>query len=263
MRIGKWKQFFIILAAFLVLGISFKVMVLVEGLTEVRPVNAIPPVAGLICGPLGAAACAAGNLIADAVGGTFALSSILGIIGNFMAAYMPFRLWYLWSSKDAPGERPNLHSMKNIVRYVLISWAAATTVAWILSFGLYYFWGSWMEQIYLFVFWNDFGFSVGLGMPILIIFTSEGIDVECCKPPKENRTIKNQRLFIKNQRLFTKNKNLILKKRYVQRMICAAYCCLMLLLMGCVLFGHRGPSGELWMLPVSIAALAGLVGQLF
>ena len=44
MRIGKGKQFLITLAAFLVLGISFKVMVLVEGLTEVRPVNAIPPV---------------------------------------------------------------------------------------------------------------------------------------------------------------------------------------------------------------------------
>ena len=91
MQLKKGKQFFITLAAFLILGISFKVMVLVEGLTEVRPVNAIPPVAGLLCGPVGAAACGIGNLLAD-MAGTFSASSLLGVIGNFLAAYMPYRL---------------------------------------------------------------------------------------------------------------------------------------------------------------------------
>lgn len=57
MRLSKTARFVIVLAAFLVLGISFKVMVLVEGLTEVRPVNAIPVVAGLTCGMIGALAC--------------------------------------------------------------------------------------------------------------------------------------------------------------------------------------------------------------
>ena len=32
-------------------------------------------------------------------------------------------------------------------------------VAWILSFGLYMLGGTWMENIYTYVFWNELGFS--------------------------------------------------------------------------------------------------------
>ena len=134
------RHFFIVSGAFLVLGISFKVMVLVEGLTEVRPVNAIPPVAGLLCGPAGALACGIGNLIAD-LAGTFSSGSVLGFIGNFMAAWLPYRLWHLLS-----GELPNLHSGKNILRYCLICLLGAMTVAWILSFGLYLLQGTWIRH---------------------------------------------------------------------------------------------------------------------
>ena len=106
MKLSKPKQFFIVLAAFLVLGIPFKVMVLVEGFTEVRPVNALPPIAGMICGPLGALACGVGNMIADLFG-TFNGTSVLGFFGNMAAAYLPYRLWHIYSD-----EQPNLH--KNI-----------------------------------------------------------------------------------------------------------------------------------------------------
>ena len=188
MKLSKPKQFFIVLAAFLVLGIPFKVMVLVEGLTEVRPVNAIPPIAGLICGPIGALACGLGNLIADLFG-TFDLSSILGFVGNFVAAYLPYRLWHIYSD-----EQPNLHKNINILKYTLICLSAALAVSWFLGFGLYYFFGVWIEQVYSYVFFNNFGFSVGLGMPLLIMLTSDDVNIVCAENPKRYFILKNEKL---------------------------------------------------------------------
>ena len=176
MMVSRKKQFLLVFAAFFVLGAAFKVMVLVEGLTEVRPVNAIPPVAGLAFGPVGALACAVGNLAADLFG-TFDWTSILGLVGNFIAAYLPYRLWYLFSK-----ENPNLHRNGNILLFLAICMVSAFTVAWLLSFGLYIFFGLWLEQIYTYVFFNNLGFSVFFGMPMLIVLTSDSIDIKCCKP---------------------------------------------------------------------------------
>lgn len=168
MKLSKPKQFLIVLAAFLVLGIPFKVMVLVEGFTEVRPVNAIPPVAGMICGFTGALACGIGNLIADLFG-TFNTTSLLGFVGNFAAAYLSYRLWHIYSA-----EEPNLHKNMNILRYVLVSFNAALSVSWFLGLGLFYFFGTWVEQVYTYIFYNNFGFSIGLGMAGITKETRQG-----------------------------------------------------------------------------------------
>ncbi len=235
MQIGKGKQFLITLAAFLILGISFKVMVLVEGLTEVRPVNAIPPVAGLICGPVGAAACGIGNLLAD-MAGTFSASSAIGVIGNFLAAYLPYRLWSLFSD-----EEPNLHSGRNIAKYCMISAICAMTVSWILTFGLYILQGVWMEQIYVYVFFNNVGFSVGLGMPLFIILTSDSIRIKCCR--------------------FTE-KNYILEQPVLRQAVCVGYAGFMLLLFAGVAIWRFSPAEAPWLLSVSAAAAACLIVML-
>ena len=176
------------LAAFLVLGIPFKVMVLVEGFTEVRPVNALPPIAGLICGPLGALACGVGNMIADLFG-TFNGTSVLGFFGNMAAAYLPYRLWHIYSD-----EQPNLHKNTNILKYVLICFSAALSVSWILAFGLYYFFGTWIEEIYTYVLFNNFGFSVGLGAPLLIMLSSDDVNIACAQGPKRYLILKNEKM---------------------------------------------------------------------
>lgn len=184
----RWKQFFIVLGAFLSLGIPFKVMVLIEGFTEVRPVNAIPPIAGLICGPVGALAVGIGNLIADLFG-TLSASSVLGFFGNMIGAYLPYRLWYIYSR-----EEPNVHRNSNMVKYTFICFVAAVTVAWVLGFGLYYFFGQWIEEIYTYVAYNNFGFSVGLGLPLLIMLTSDDIKVRCVAGTKKYCLLRNARL---------------------------------------------------------------------
>lgn len=171
----KMQQFLYTMIPFAILGAAFKVMTLVEGITEVRPANGIPVPAGLLFGPIGGLGCAVGNLIADLFG-TFSGASVLGLIGNFFAAYLPYRLWYL-----SGGDAPNVHTYQNIARYLLVSYNGALTVAWFLGFGLELFFGMWMKTIYLSVFFNNFGFSVVLGLPFLIVLTSEGVNLMPCQ----------------------------------------------------------------------------------
>ena len=233
MEISRKKQFMLTFIAFVVLGAAFKVMVLVEGFTEVRPVNAIPPVAGLAFGPIGAIACGAGNLVADLFGG-FGWSSILGVAGNFIAAYLPYRLWHLFSD-----EQPNVHSRKNIFLYLMICLISAFTVAWFLAFGLYTFFGIWVAQIYIYVFFNNFGFSLLFGLPLLIVVTSDSLLLKMNK----------------------KSKHIIIRSK-TKKPICAVHLLLMFIIFGCVFFGKLSPVDSPWMHILSALSLAGVICQI-
>ena len=234
MMISRKKQFFITFLAFFVIGAAFKVMVLVEGFTEVRPVNAIPPVAGLAFGPIGGIACGIANLFADLFG-SFGRSSILGVIGNFVAAYLPYRLWHLFSS-----EPPNLHCRKNILLYLIICLISAFTVAWFLAFGLYTFFGLWIEQIYNYVFFNNFGFSMIFGMPLLIVLTSDSVMITCRKPLP----------YIFFDRVNAK------------KFVCTGYALLMFTIFICVFFLHLSPQDAVWLHGLSGLSLVGLICHL-
>lgn len=163
------RNFLLTMLPFVVLGAAFKVMVLVEGLTEVRPANAIPVVTGLLFGPVGALGCAVGNLAADCFG-TLNWTSVLGVVGNFIAAFIPHRVWNIMSK-----ERPNVHNWKNIL---LFAWAACLgtlSCAWILGLGLELFFGMWIDTVYKYVLLNNIGFSLVLGLPVFILATSDSV----------------------------------------------------------------------------------------
>jgi len=232
--ISRTKQFLIVFIAFFVLGAAFKVMVLVEGFTEVRPVNAIPPVAGLAFGPIGGIACGLGNLFADLFGG-FGWPSVLGVIANFTAAFLPYRFWHLFSN-----ESPNLHSGKNILLYLFICLSSALTIAWMLAFGLFTFFGLWIEEIYIYVFFNNFGFGVMFGMPMLIVLTSDSVGLKFSDPMK----------------------NLIFGKFNIKKPVCAAYLLLMVTVFLCVFFLKINPEETVWLHSLSAMSLVGLPVQL-
>lgn len=78
-------------ALYAALLIPFKPLVLIPGLTEIRPAVAIPLVAGLLFGPAGAVGSALGNLVGDFFG-TLGWGSLFGLGGNFLLAYVPYRL---------------------------------------------------------------------------------------------------------------------------------------------------------------------------
>lgn len=178
MEFGVLKQFLIIFVPFVVLGAAFKVMVLVEGFTEVRPENAIPVIGGLLFGPVGALGCGLANVVADFFG-TLNATSILGLIGNATSAYIPYRLWHALRSDD-----PSVSTWRGMAFYVWISFISAVTCASILGFGLELFFGMWIDTIYRFVFLNNFGFSVALGMPLFVVARSDSINI-CPRRPKK------------------------------------------------------------------------------
>lgn len=164
----KRRQILICVLIFIGMAIPFKVMVLIEGLTEVRPVNAVPVVAGLLLGPVGAWGCAIGNLIADFFG-TLTKGSILGFVGNFIAAYLPYKIWHISDRR----EKPNVKSTLNIIRYVLITACAAIGTAILIACGLDVFLDTWIPQLFWIIVFNNLGFSLFLGLPVLIVLTTE------------------------------------------------------------------------------------------
>lgn len=175
---------------FIGMALPFKVMVLIDGFTEVRPVNAVPVVAGLLLGPAGAWGCGIGNLIADLFG-TFSKASILGFIGNFMAAYLPYKLWHIAGRKEIP----NVKTYRNIIKYILISAIAALTTALIIACGLDVLFGIWISNIFWIIMLNNLGFPLLIGLPIFIVLTSEESNLKITVPIRDLRNDKIQGYF--------------------------------------------------------------------
>jgi energy-coupling factor transport system substrate-specific component len=113
-------------------------IVIVPGITEVRPANVFPPVFGLLFGPAGAWGSAIGNLIGDIFGGTFGPGSIFGFFGNFALGFIPYKMWGatfgLVKQEDVS---PNPNSVSKILAFELValtsSAACAIIIAWYLD----------------------------------------------------------------------------------------------------------------------------------
>ncbi|MEZ0393774.1 MAG: QueT transporter family protein [Desulfurococcaceae archaeon] len=65
---------------------------IIPGFTWVRPANALAPLFGMLFGVPGALGTSIGNFIADALTGYLSVGSIGGFIGNFVIAYVPYKL---------------------------------------------------------------------------------------------------------------------------------------------------------------------------
>lgn len=160
------------------MAVPFKVMVLIDGFTEVRPVNAVPVVAGLLFGPAGAWGCAFGNLVSD-LSGTFSKASILGFAGNFIAAWLPYRLWHL----NGEAAAPNVKSYAKLLKYIGVCAMSALTTALLIACGLDVLFDLWMPQVFWIILINNLGFSVLLGLPVFIVLTTEDSNIKLTLPP--------------------------------------------------------------------------------
>ena len=106
--------------------IPFKGIPLIPGVTELRPANVIPVVFGLLFGPAGAWGAAFGNLIGDFFG-TLGVGSFFGFWGNFLAAYLPYKMWR---------GRPLGLLPRHLPRYNLAVLLGACGCALVVGFGL-------------------------------------------------------------------------------------------------------------------------------
>jgi len=115
--------------------IPFKGFVIIPGITEFRVASALPVVFGLLFGPAGAWGAAIGNLIGDFFG-TIGIGSVFGFVGNFLFAYVPYKLWHNLGILGKEEKEPDLKSKKKIFTYVIVSICGAVACALFIAWGL-------------------------------------------------------------------------------------------------------------------------------
>lgn len=70
----------------------FKIATIIPNVTEVRPGAAVPIVLSIFFGPAAAWGAAFGNTIGDVLGGTISPATFFGFFGNFVYAFIPYRI---------------------------------------------------------------------------------------------------------------------------------------------------------------------------
>ncbi len=156
----------LIAATYAAVMIPFKGFAPIPGFAEIRPGAVIPVTFSLMFGPAAAWGAAMGNLIGDALGGMFGPGSAFGFVGNFLLAYVPYKVWGRMGILSS-GMEPTMRSGRQIAEYVvcaaLASGACATFIAWGLDmFGLVPF--SYFSNL---VFVQNIVVSVIIGPPLL------------------------------------------------------------------------------------------------
>ena len=113
-----------------------------------------------------------------------------------------------------------------------------SSISWLLGFGLYYLFGSWIESIYTYIFFNNFGFSIGLGMPLFIMLTSDDIKLEPFPGPK---------------------RYLLLRKDHLKKIIPVIYTLNMTAIMTLVIIFHLSPQDNILLAILSAVGILGLI----
>ena len=85
--------FAVLLVVYLAFALPFKVLSVIPGFTDVRPVNMLQPVYGIFFGIPGCLACAVGNLVGDIASDGLRWSSIAGFVANFAYPYLMYLFW--------------------------------------------------------------------------------------------------------------------------------------------------------------------------
>ena len=129
----KAALFALLVIIYLVMAIPFKVLEVIPGFTDVRPVMMLQPVYGIFFGIPGCLANAIGNLIVDIMSGGLRWSSLAGFAANL--AY-PYLMWLIWTKlRDKPfdlrrGGTVGLFALTVIASACLQSLIISPAVAW-------------------------------------------------------------------------------------------------------------------------------------
>lgn len=120
---------------YMLLLLPSKAVPILTGYTEIKPATLFPVIFGLLFGPAGAWGAAIGNLASDLLG-NFGVSSIFGFIGNFLYAYIPYKIWRNIRLKHGEDRQPTINSAAKLVEFGLVSVTASTACAVVIAWGL-------------------------------------------------------------------------------------------------------------------------------
>ena len=159
----------ILIFVYLIIAIPFKVMGVIPGFTDIRPVMLLKPVFGVFFGIPGCIAFAIGNLIGDIMSDSLRWSSIAGFAANFLG---PFLFYVFW--RRISKEPFSLRTGKNLLKQTAVILVSAVMEAAIITpavnliypdidFGLFA----------VMVLLNGTVFPLFLGIPLMILMQEE------------------------------------------------------------------------------------------
>lgn len=88
------KTICILFVVYIIVAVPFKVMTIIPGFTDIRPVTVLGPIYAVFFGVPGCVVFAVGNLVMDVLSDSLRWSSIGGLIANFAG---PFMIWLYYS----------------------------------------------------------------------------------------------------------------------------------------------------------------------
>jgi len=124
------KNVLILILFYLLVAIPFKVMVIIPGFTDIRPVNMLGPIYALFCGLPGCIVFAFMNLVMDIVGDSLRWSSIAGLVSNFLG---PFLLLVFWKHMKKKNRELTLRTPLNLFLFMVSLIAKAVLEAIIVA----------------------------------------------------------------------------------------------------------------------------------
>ena len=92
---------------------------------------------------------------------------LLGFIGNFLSAYIPYKVW-----RAIDSDVVSVHTWRKIGLYFWSALLSCMSCALMLGFGLKLVSGRWYGEIVGGIFFNNLIFTMALGLPVLIVLTS-------------------------------------------------------------------------------------------
>ena len=120
--------FALLIVIYLMIAIPFKVLEIIPGFTDIRPVMLLQPVYGIFFGIPGCFANAIGNLVVDIVSDGLRWSSIAGFVANLAYPYLMYLFW------TRLRKRPfNLRHGRTAVLFALTATACALLQSLIIS----------------------------------------------------------------------------------------------------------------------------------
>lgn len=162
-------RFFLLIVIHMAVSLPFKVMIMIPGFTDIRPVTCIQPLFGLFYGQTGALAFAVGNLISDILSDSLQWSCIAGFLANYLYVVLIYKLWHAIRKKAF-----SLRQAKDFFAYIAIVLLSAAVLTAIITLGVYAVYPQVdLPTLIGTIFCNNTIFPVVLGAPIMIMMQEE------------------------------------------------------------------------------------------
>lgn len=159
----------VLIFVYLIIAIPFKVMSVIPGFTDIRPVMLLKPVFGIFFGIPGCIAFAVGNLIGDVMSDSLRWSSIAGFAANFLGPFVCYLFWRRISKESF-----SLRTRKSLLKQSAVIIISALIEAVIITPAVYLLYPEIDFSLFaVTVLLNGTVFPLVLGIPLMILMQEE------------------------------------------------------------------------------------------